>query len=560
MKKFVFLSLFFILIFTTGISGQNNESAGKDSKQGSLQLMYSPELFPLVKNFYDEYALRNPGLKITLEQITTSKDFNKNSGNTLYFITGNELQESAMSESQKTLVARDVIVPVINAGNPLISVLKEQGVSPEKLLLILEQQVKMNWNSLLKNVPDIPVNFYWIDNSAIQHKVELFLKKPNIALRVIKVNQMTELVSSVQKDPNAIGFCRLADIQDPQSQDFVSNIALLPIDKNGNGKIDYMEDIYENSREFTRGVWVGKYPKALYDNIYSLSGTANAATTSFLKWILTDGQISLSKTGYSNLYINERQTELSSLENTGIIVTETSKPFNSVFILLIIILAGVLLAAYIVYLAICYFRIPQTAPMEKTRVPVAFNENSINVPRGLYYDKTHTWVFMEENGTLRTGIDDFLLHVTGQINRIEMKQPGDKIRKGEKFMTIIREGKKLNLYAPVSGTITALNDVFSCDLSAVNLNASAEGWIYKIDPSDWMYEISFLNMAEKYKAWLKNEFSRLKDFVAFYLNTHSFDTSQVVLQDGGELKDNFLADLEPEIWEDFQTKFIDSAK
>ncbi len=36
--------------------------------------------------------------------------------------------------------------------------------------------------------------------------------------------------------------------------------------------------------------------------------------------------------------------------------------------------------------------------------------------------------------------------------------------------------------------------------------------------------------------------------------------NHVVLQDGGELKDNVLADLGPEVWEEFQTKFIDPSK
>jgi hypothetical protein len=34
----------------------------------------------------------------------------------------------------------------------------------------------------------------------------------------------------------------------------------------------------------------------------------------------------------------------------------------------------------------------------------------------------------------------------------------------------------------------------------------------------------------------------------------------IVLQDGGELKDNVLSDLGPEVWEDFQTRFIDTSK
>ena len=67
-------------------------------------------------------------------------------------------------------------------------------------------------------------------------------------------------------------------------------------------------------------------------------------------------------------------------------------------------------------------------------------------------------------------------------------------------------------------------------------------------------------MVDKYKEWLKDEFTRLKDFVAYSANSNQLVYQHVVLQDGGELKDNILADFGPEVWEDFQTQFIDTSK
>ena len=46
---------------------------------------------------------------------------------------------------------------------------------------------------------------------------------------------------------------------------------LLPIDRNGNGLIDYNEKIYDDINDFSRGVWIGKYPKSLFSNIYSVA-------------------------------------------------------------------------------------------------------------------------------------------------------------------------------------------------------------------------------------------------------------------------------------------------
>ena len=66
-------------------------------------------------------------------------------------------------------------------------------------------------------------------------------------------------------------------------------------------------------------------------------------------------------------------------------------------------------------------------------------------------------------------------------------------------------------------------------------------------------------MADKYKTWLSGEFTRLKDFLVFAVQTNTPQTACVIYQDGGVLKDHILADLGPEIWEDFQAKFINTA-
>ena len=67
-------------------------------------------------------------------------------------------------------------------------------------------------------------------------------------------------------------------------------------------------------------------------------------------------------------------------------------------------------------------------------------------------------------------------------------------------------------------------------------------------------------MAGKFRDWLDDEFVRLKDFLAVSANSNAVVYNHIVLQDGGELTDNVLANLEPEVWEDFQTHFIDVSR
>ena len=188
-----------------------------------------------------------------------------------------------------------------------------------------------------------------------------------------------------------------------------------------------------------------------------------------------------------------------------------------------------------------------------------FNEGSVLVPKGLYFDKTHTWAFMEKNGFVKIGVDDFLLHITGPVNRLKMKNPGEKINKGEPALSLIQNGKQLTINSPISGTVKSNNNQLAENSILVNSSPYNEGWVYTIEPSNWLRDSQFLLMADKYSEWLRNEFSRLKDFFAINNNKGNLEFAPVMMQDGGELVENVLENLGPEVWEEFQTKFINNS-
>jgi glycine cleavage system H lipoate-binding protein len=195
---------------------------------------------------------------------------------------------------------------------------------------------------------------------------------------------------------------------------------------------------------------------------------------------------------------------------------------------------------------------------ERTVSTRIFSLSSLFIPRGFYFDKSHTWAFMEKNGVIKIGIDDFLLRIVSPLSGIKMKSAGEKIIKGEPALSIMQNGKQLTIKSPVSGTIIFQNKEVAYKSESKNLSISEEGWIYAIEPSNWEYESTLLFMADKYAHWLKNEFMRLKDFLSHTLQRGNIDLSPAIIQDGGELYDNVLENFGPEIWEEFQMKFIDS--
>ena len=77
-----------------------------------------------------------------------------------------------------------------------------------------------------------------------------------------------------------------------------------------------------------------------------------------------------------------------------------------------------------------------------------------------------------------------------------------------------------------------------------------------MEPLNWLTELKAYAMGDKYSEWLKAEFSRLKDFLSS--GKVAFDNVEPVqvMQEGGEIKEGVLEGFGPEVWEEFQTGFI----
>ena len=115
----------------------------------------------------------------------------------------------------------------------------------------------------------------------------------------------------------------------------------------------------------------------------------------------------------------------------------------------------------------------------------------------------------------------------------------------------------MHIYSPISGKIISFNKSLEDNASAINSSPYSEGWVYTIEPDNWLNEVRLLSMADKYIKWLPEEFSRVKDFFSKIIKTDNTEYSGIVMQDGGQLKDQILAGMGPEVWDDFQTEILD---
>jgi glycine cleavage system H lipoate-binding protein/ABC-type phosphate transport system substrate-binding protein len=567
MKNTIFLIIGLLLIpfcNVTECNGNTEKGVTKSdiSSDGTVTIQCSPDLYRLTSVWASEFEKANPGTRVSvLKSLGSSKQGLLNGEGNLLFLSNESVLSLKNDAEWKMVVGRDVIVPVINSKNPLLKEISKQGISADDLSRLFSGSGDLNWGSLLENGENVPLHYFTANNEAINSGIAAFLNQDQIQETGIVMNDSKEMIGTIQKDPNGLGFCRMKDLLEMNGQNIPDNIQLLPIDKNGNGRIDNFENIYRDQNTFMRGVWIGKYPSTLCRNIYSVSSAKpeNDAEIAFLQWVLTDGQKYLNQNGYFDLANSERSAKVDLLINNKIEanVSNAGHPFQTA----IYILIALFVTGFIVFATVRFINRKKriTADSFPGR-PAVFDEKSVEVPRGLYFDKSHTWAFMEIDGNVRIGIDDFLQHITGPVTRIKMKSPGEMVKKGDKIFSIIQNGKQLAIHSPISGTIKAQNEMLATDTSTINDSPYSNGWVYLIEPANWIRETQFMVMAERYTEWLRFEFSRLKDFFAASLMANTTEYAHVVLQDGGAVKDNILADFGPEVWEDFQTKFIDTSK
>jgi glycine cleavage system H protein len=112
------------------------------------------------------------------------------------------------------------------------------------------------------------------------------------------------------------------------------------------------------------------------------------------------------------------------------------------------------------------------------------------------FTESHEWVLLEENNAT-VGITCHAQRELGEIVYIELPQIDRFVKAGEEVAVLESTKAAVDIYAPLSGTITAINESLKRDITSINLSPEEKGWIFKIEPSD-PQEINQLLYEDRY--------------------------------------------------------------
>ena len=109
----------------------------------------------------------------------------------------------------------------------------------------------------------------------------------------------------------------------------------------------------------------------------------------------------------------------------------------------------------------------------------------MDIPGALRYTKEHEWIRIEDDGqTATVGITDFAQGELGDIVFVEIEPEGTPVEKDGVFGTVEAVKTVSELFAPVSGTIQAVNEDLEATPEYVNEDPYGKGWMVKITMSD----------------------------------------------------------------------------
>ena len=99
------------------------------------------------------------------------------------------------------------------------------------------------------------------------------------------------------------------------------------------------------------------------------------------------------------------------------------------------------------------------------------------------YTKEHEWVRLED-GIATVGITEHAQEALGDVVFVELPDPGREVEEGEAISVVESVKAASDVYAPLTGRITEINQAIIDDPALVNRESAGEGWFFKLALAD----------------------------------------------------------------------------
>jgi phosphate transport system substrate-binding protein len=325
MVRIKYLSLLLILLISFACKSHKSEKApdvlqetSKSVVSGNFTISGAFALYPLVQLWAGDFMKIHPAVKIDVTKTGTGQGITDliNKKIQLAMISRPLNADEKSAGIWVVPVARDGVAPIVNQKNPYLNRLLSQGLSTDEMQKLFTSDTPLKWGEILDTAGNEKAVVYSrADESGAADMFAEFLYRKASDLKGKKVTGDFEMISSIEKDPLAIGFCNFSYAFEPATGAKKDKIQIIPFDLDFDNKIDRKEVPFRNIEVAHRSIWLGIYPESLCREltIGSLGKPTDKAVIEFLRFILADGQERVKEMGLcelNNVYIRYGQESL----------------------------------------------------------------------------------------------------------------------------------------------------------------------------------------------------------------------------------------------------------
>ena len=323
MKKFILKNkLSLVVLITVGIAITASSFVNPkpkpapiaDDLEGTISISGAFALYPITVKWASEFKKLHPKVTFNISAGGAGKGITDAlSGLVDIGLASRDIDPSEVKKGAYTIyVTKDAVVPTFNTNNPDATALLAKGVKRDQFLNVFVTGSINNWKQLGGKV-SVPIHVYTRSDAAGAGETwaKYFGKKQEDLLGV-GVYGDPGLAQAVKKDVTGIGYNNLAYLYDLKTRKQIPGISVLPIDVNGNGKIDPDENFYGTIDQLTEAIATGRYPSPPARNLGFLfkGKPKKKELIEFVKYVLTTGQKFVDENGYIALSNAKLQEEL----------------------------------------------------------------------------------------------------------------------------------------------------------------------------------------------------------------------------------------------------------
>jgi len=203
-------------------------------------------------------------------------------------------------------------------------------------------------------------------------------------------------------------------------------------------------------------------------------------------------------------------------------------------------------------------RLPSSEVVPQRRTPAHLMTPLIDpqyrTPPSVFFHPGHTWLYLEEDGTAKLGVDDFARNVVGRIDEVETQSPGRSVLAGDVILRLRQGARSVGFKAPVDCQIEAINSTVAMTRDVHAYGPLTDSWLYRITPKDTSTVAERLLIGRKAADWLRHEVSRLRVFLSTIAKDHS--ALGATAQDGGMPVSGLIGHLDDEGWNKLRDTFF----